>query len=70
MKKLSTFFVKEIHRVKIHHMAKISQLHHRTNEWILSWESLRHVLDMSQTCRKVVQMSEIFDSNIEVFNME
>ncbi len=31
---------------------------------------VRKVLDMSQTCQKVSQMSEIFDSNIEVFNTE
>ncbi len=28
------------------------------------------VLDMSQTCRKVGQMLEIFDSDIEVFDTE
>ncbi len=28
------------------------------------------VLDMSQTCCKVGQMSEIFDSDVEVFDME
>ena len=27
------------------------------------------VLDMSQTCRKVGQMSEIFDSDVEVFDI-
>ncbi len=28
------------------------------------------VLDMSQTCCKVGQMSEIFDSDVEVFDTE
>ncbi len=28
------------------------------------------VLDMSQTCRKVGQMLEIFDSDVEVFDTE
>ncbi len=28
------------------------------------------VLDMSQTCRKVGQMSKIFDSDVEVFDIK